>query len=77
MSEAAWYKTCLRCGGEMEEGFALDETHGGVKQSRWISGPPRKSIWTGLKLGGKRKLPISAYRCMNCGFLDLYANEKD
>ncbi len=76
MSENLWYQTCLRCGGEMEEGFALEEGQSGFKQGRWIPGPPKKSIWTGLKLGGKPKLPISAYRCMNCGFLDLYANKK-
>ncbi|MCH7638362.1 MAG: hypothetical protein IH855_02710 [Bacteroidetes bacterium] len=71
-----WYKTCLRCGGEMEEGFALDETYGEKKQGQWIQGEPKKSIWTGLKLSGRKKLPIAAYRCMECGFLDLFARDK-
>lgn len=70
-----WYKTCLRCGGKMEEGFALDETYGEKKQGQWIEGEPKKSTWTGLKLSGRKKLPISAYRCLACGFLDLYARD--
>ena len=72
-----WYKACLRCGGEMEEGFALDETYGEKKQGQWVEGEPKKSIWTGLKLGGRKKLPISAYRCMECGFLDLFARDEN
>ncbi len=75
MSEI-WYKACLRCGGEMEEGFALDELHGGMKQGQWVAGIPEKSIWTGLKLKGRRKMPISAYRCLACGFLDFYAHDE-
>ena len=71
-----WYKVCLRCGGEMEEGFALDEGYGEKKQGQWVEGAPQKSIWTGLKLSGRKKLPILAYASMECGFLDLFARDE-
>ena len=75
MAETPWHRTCLRCGGEMEEGFLLDETHGGSRTTRWVEEPPEKSVWTGLKLKGRRKLPLTAYRCVQCGAVDLYARE--
>jgi ribosomal protein L37E len=75
MAETPWHRTCLRCGGEMEEGFVLDETHGAYRLSRWVAGPPQKSAWTGVKLRGRRKLPLTAHRCLRCGAVDLYAKE--
>ncbi|MDX1420931.1 MAG: PF20097 family protein [Rubricoccaceae bacterium] len=73
MAETPWHRTCIRCGGEMEEGYLLDETHGGYRTTRWVEGAAEKSIWTGLKTKGRRKLPLTAYRCVQCGAVDLYA----
>lgn len=70
-----WYKACLRCGGEMEEGYTFDQGQTNL-QGQWIEGEPEKSVWTGLKVKGRKKLPISAYRCRDCGFLDLYARDE-
>jgi hypothetical protein len=75
MAETPWHRTCLRCGGEMEEGYVLDETHGALRTARWVDGPPKKSPWTGLKVRGRRKLPLAAYRCTGCGAVDLYARD--
>jgi hypothetical protein len=76
MAETPWHRTCLRCGGEMEEGFLLDETQGSYRVVRWVEGPAEKSAWTGVKVKrGKRKLPLSATRCTRCGAVDLYARE--
>jgi len=37
-------------------------------------GAPEKG-WTGnVKMKGKRKLDITAYRCTSCGYLESYAN---
>jgi len=78
MAEGSWYRTCLRCGGEMEEGFLLDETYGGYRALRWVAGPAEKSVWTGVKLTKDRpKLPVSAQRCTRCGAVDLYALERE
>lgn len=68
---------CLRCGSELIQGFVVDHTHGGVTASAWSSGEPTKSFWTGLKLGGP-VLQIEAYRCDQCGRLELFtAGEKE
>jgi hypothetical protein len=76
MAETPWHRTCLRCGGEMEEGFLLDETHGAYRNTRWVEGTAEKSVWTGVKLKrGRRKLAVQASRCTRCGALDLYARD--
>ena len=64
---------CPKCGGRMEPGFVVDNGHGTYYQDSWIEGPPERSRWTGLKLKGRRKLPIVANRCSRCGFLEYWA----
>jgi hypothetical protein len=59
----------------MEEGFLLDHTHGGQVAANWVSGPPEKSFWTGVKTRGKEKLAVSVFRCERCGYLESYARE--
>lgn len=76
MEETPWHRTCLRCGGELEEGYLLEQTESGYRPTNWVSGAPRKSAWVGLKLRGQRKLPLSAHRCVRCGAVDLYAPER-
>jgi hypothetical protein len=44
-----------------------------VKASRWVEGDPAKG-WTGdVKTLGRLSRVISADRCVECGFLELYA----
>lgn len=57
----------------MEEGFILDNAHSALVQSEWIEGPPERSRWTGLKLKGKEHIPVVAFRCLQCGYLESYA----
>ena len=64
--------TCARCGGPMSEGFLLDQTQA-YTVTRWVEGAPVKSLWTGIKLKGKRVLPVLAFRCERCGAVDLRA----
>ena len=66
-------RVCVKCGGEMEEGFVLDNTHGARLQSGWVEGAPEPSFWTGLKLKGKEQIPITTFRCRRCGYLESYA----
>ena len=63
---------CPKCNGEMEEGFIPDITDAGVDQSRWAEGSPQPGFWGGTKLP-KRRLLITTYRCMRCGYLESYA----
>lgn len=64
---------CLRCGARMEIGFVIDVGYGTRTVSQWIEGAPVKSLWTGLKTGGRRKLDIDTWRCPRCGRLESYA----
>jgi len=57
----------------MSQGFVLDNTHGGNVVSRWAAGAPQKSFWFGTKLPDEDLVPIGAFRCTSCGFLELYA----
>ena len=67
--------SCPRCGGSMDEGFILDESHGTMKSQKWVAGAPELSFWFGLKLRGKQRLDVSTYRCGRCGYLESYASE--
>ena len=65
--------TCPKCQGRLEEGFIADAVSGGVFTSKWIEGEPERSLWSGIKTKGKRKVAISTFRCTNCGYLESYA----
>ena len=66
-------RICVKCGGEMEEGFVLDNTSRARLQSEWVEGAPERSRWTGVRLKGKEQLPIVTFRCPRCGYLESYA----
>jgi hypothetical protein len=64
---------CLKCNGDTVPGFIPDFSYGSVQPSRWVEGQPDKG-WTGnVKVKGKPMVVISAERCVECGFLELYA----
>lgn len=64
---------CPKCRTAMEKGFVLDQTYGAMTQSEWIEGAPERSFWTGLKLKGHTRIPVSTFRCPACGYLESYA----
>ena len=66
---------CTDCQRAMEGGFVLDTTHGGQEAGKWIEGPPQKSFWGGMKIKGRRKLTMYAWRCPGCSVVRLYAPE--
>jgi hypothetical protein len=58
----------------MDRGFVLDQgDYGSLAQPDWLEGAAERSIWTGLKTKGKRKLAVITWRCGRCGFLESYA----
>jgi hypothetical protein len=57
----------------MEPGYTIDIGYGTKALPKWVAGEPQKSIWTGLKLGGKDQLEVTTYRCRRCGYLESYA----
>ena len=64
---------CPKCKAPMEEGFLLDKTHGANLNSHWVAGAPDRSFWTGVKVHGKRLVPVRTFRCTSCGLLESYA----
>jgi hypothetical protein len=66
---------CWKCDGEMTQGFVVDKTHGGVAVGEWGPGAPTASFWTGTKRPTE-SLPIGAFRCSSCGYLEFYAGEE-
>ena len=66
--------SCIRCQGSMTRGFFLQETPGHSRTTaQWVEGEPVRSFWTGLKLGGRTKMPVETWRCGRCGYLESYA----
>ena len=65
---------CPKCGGEVETGFLLERAHyNAALVTQWVSGPPEKSFWTGLKLDARARYDVTTCRCKTCGFLESYA----
>jgi predicted nucleic-acid-binding Zn-ribbon protein len=67
---------CPKCKGLMEAGFILDRGHYNTGTVNiWVEGEPVKSFWTGLKVNDKQQFQVRTFRCVNCGYLESYANE--
>lgn len=64
---------CPKCNTAMEPGFVLDQSYATNVQSTWVGGTAERSIWTGVKLKGHQRLPITTFRCPACGYLESYA----
>ena len=65
---------CPRCQNSMEDGFLLDQQgpNADYTNAQWVEGPVKKKFINGIATKVRR--PILAYRCTNCGYLELYAN---
>ena len=62
---------CSKCGGQMEEGFILDEHYTGPSVSNWIAGKPEFGQ-SGLDSRGKRHNELVTFACIECGYLESY-----
>jgi hypothetical protein len=67
---------CPKCKGEMVQGFVPDFAKTGVFVAGWHLGQPKKSFWVHTKARATEGVPIGAYRCQECGFLEFYADPK-
>ena len=56
----------------MEEGFILEKDKM-YSPSVWVEGRPERSMWTVTKVMGRRTRVIATYRCVGCGYLELFA----
>ena len=69
-------RQCPKCSSGMNQGFVIDNTEGGARRvPQWAAGAPRKSFWLGTKLPEQELVPIGAFRCGSCGYLELYARQ--
>ena len=64
---------CPKCSAVMERGHIPDMTYGSVLQSRWSRGDPEKRFLGGIKWKRGAQIPMTAYRCAQCGYVELYA----
>ena len=74
MNEPA--KICPKCQGEMFPGFIPDFGDQGARQSSFYAGDPRRAWFGGVKINENDAMPVGAYCCVACGFLEFYASEK-
>ena len=69
-------KKCPKCSGNMVQGFVPDYSHQQALLEGWHEGQPKKSFWTETKAPRAEGIPVGAFRCEKCGFLELYADRK-
>ena len=68
-------KRCPKCQSPMTEGVIIDKDQHVRRVSSWLEGAPVMSMWgLGLKLRGKKPIPIQTWRCDRCSFLESYAS---
>ncbi len=68
---------CPKCRGEMQPGFIPDFRYGTTLVSAWYEGYPKTYTlpFLGIKVSPRGGVPIRAFRCSGCGFLELFADE--
>lgn len=65
---------CTQCGvEELEPGFVEDAGESSRGYARWIAGPLERGIFGGAKRMGRQRWQIEAWRCRQCGHLELFA----
>ena len=68
---------CPKCQSEMVQGFVPDYFSAGRSAVvAWLAGSPKKDFWSKTKAPRADGVPIGAFRCQGCGFLEFYANPK-
>ena len=68
--------TCLKCGGDMREGFEPGSKGVRSLRSVWIEGRPERTVLSGgLRTVDREVRAIAAYRCEGCGYLEHYADD--
>ena len=60
----------------MIQGFVPDYSRGAALVAGWHAGQPKKSFWTGTKAPLQEGIPIGAFACTECGFLEFYAGPR-
>ena len=65
---------CPKCQKRMDPGHIPDLGHGMWVQGTWSFGlPVPRRFLGGIKYDKKAQIPMIAYRCPKCGYVELYA----
>jgi len=65
---------CPKCNQPMVQGFMQDRGDHNIPQvGEWVEGHPRKGFLGFIKVPKKKRIPIGAFRCSSCGYLEFYA----
>ncbi len=65
---------CPKCDRRMDRGHLPDVGHGQVYEAGWSPGEPeRRRFIGGIKYNAEQVIPINAYRCPTCGYVEFYA----
>jgi predicted nucleic-acid-binding Zn-ribbon protein len=67
---------CPKCKSKMIQGFVPNYFHNNMKITNWCEGIPNKSILGGVDSKSDVNIPIGAFRCQNCGYIELYAKQE-
>jgi len=67
---------CPKCNGDMVQGFVADYSMAAALVASWHAGHPEKKLVGHTKAPRAEGVPIGAYRCQTCGFLEFYADPK-
>jgi hypothetical protein len=60
----------------MVQGFVPEYSHAAALVLGWHLGQPKKSFWRETKAPRAEGVPIGAFRCQKCGFLEFYSDAK-
>jgi hypothetical protein len=68
---------CSQCGTEdLHVGFLEDSGQSAQGATRWIPGPLETGIFGGAKRFGKERYQVDAFRCSQCGHLELFVTQR-
>jgi hypothetical protein len=71
---ADFHPRCPKCDQTMDRGHLPDVAHDQILQSSWAPGEPvPRRFFGGIKYHADALIPLSAYRCPACGYVELYA----
>jgi Domain of unknown function (DUF6487) len=69
-----FHPRCPKCEKSMDRGHIPDLAHGAVQQASWAPGEAiARRFLGGIKYEAGETIPLSAYRCPSCGYVELYA----
>lgn len=65
---------CPKCEKSMDRGHVPYLAHGAVHQASWAPGEAvAQRFLGGIKYKAGEAIPLSAYRCPSCGYVEFYA----